>query len=80
MPSNFGDRITQQSIQEIIDEHLSVREHDDLILKAKRIILSFDYEHTEHIMEKIDSSQLFTFINHLEKLKTLAEKALFNKS
>lgn len=80
MPIGPGSRITEQSIRELVDEQIHINRHDDLVMEAKRIILSFDTEYIEDVMNKMDSPHLDIFIKHLIKVKLLAEKILFDRT
>jgi hypothetical protein len=49
-------------------------------LDETQIILNIDYDKITEYMKNMDSLELKVFMKHLEKLKFMSEKELFNRS
>lgn len=72
-----GSIITQQSIAEIVNDVIS-RAPDEVVLSARKVVLNIDEEYVEHILNRMDKNQIELLINHLNRMKLLAEKILID--
>lgn len=59
------------------DYNLDVKQ---VTLNAEEIILSFDYPHTDSIINKMNKRTLEVFYEHINDLKLRIEKKLFEET